>query len=125
MGCFTCGRKIVSTSSAFAALSRAAAKATSARLRRLGARAVAPDWAARAVLCERCPLRVVRDGVSYCGQPFLRQIDRDPAADGCGCPTREKARSPSEHCPLDAAHRPAVRRAGRCNCKWCGIEGTG
>src|SRR5262249_7210685 len=84
MSCLTCGRGRFSIG--FAALSRAAAKAAGARLRRLGALATHPDWSARAVVCERCPVRVVRAGVSYCGKPFLNRFgdneDRDPA-DGC------------------------------------------
>ena len=77
------------------------------------------DWAARATVCERCPLRVVRGDVSYCGTPFLRLVVRDPVLDGCGCPTRDKARSPAEHCPITARHAAAGRADGRCSCKWC------
>jgi hypothetical protein len=114
MTLFTC-----SGCSRFRALSRAAAKSASARLRRLGLRSVATDWADRATICERCPLRVIHRGVSYCGKPFLKQVHRDEATDGCGCPTREKAKSPSEHCPIDPRHQPAQELNGRCNCKWC------
>jgi hypothetical protein len=103
----------------FAALSRAAAKAGSARLRRMSLLPVKQNWASRAAVCERCHMRVLHGDVSYCGKPFLRQIDRDPAADGCGCPTREKAKSPDEHCPLDPANRPAQMIDQRCTCKWC------
>lgn len=125
MRCFTCdhnpfGSSAFSTS--FATLSRAAAKSAGARLRRLGALHTTRKWVARATLCERCPLRVVRAGVSYCGKPFLDQITRGPT-DGCGCPTHDKAKSPQEHCPLDARHRPAVKDVEGCNCKWCSIEG--
>jgi hypothetical protein len=104
---------------AFATLSRAAANAVSARLRRMGIGASASNWAARAAVCERCPMRVIRAGVSYCGRPLLEQVQRDPAIDGCGCPTRQKARAPDEHCPLDSRHRPASRLSTGCNCKWC------
>ena len=125
--CLTCGGSRFSVG--FAALSRAAAKAAGARLRRFGALPTHPAWTARAAECERCPIKVVRAGVSWCGTPFLRRLgvgksaetsdaERDPT-EGCGCPTREKARSPAEHCPLDRRHRPAVRAGGACNCKWC------
>ena len=121
--CLTCGGS--RSSLGFAALSRAAAKAAGARLRRLGALSTHPQWAARAAVCERCPVRVGRAGVSYCGTPFLNRlgadVERDPA-DGCGCPTREKARDPSEHCPLDGRHRPAARAGAACNCKWCEMQ---
>ncbi len=104
-----------------AMLSRAAAKAAGARLRRLGVIRTAGDWAARAAACERCPLRRVYQGVTYCGRPFLQQAARDPAVDGCGCPTVDKARSPAEHCPLDRHNRPAVDSDSGCTCKWCGL----
>ena len=101
----------------FATLSRAAAKAASARLRRLAVLPVRRDWAARAAVCERCHVRYVQRGVSYCGKPLLQDIDRDPATDGCGCPTHDKAKSPEEHCPLDARNQPAQSGAAGCNCK--------
>lgn len=106
--------------SAFARLSRAAAKAAGAGLRQIGLMKQRVDWPARALACERCPMRVIHRKVSYCGRPFLHEFDRDPARDGCGCPTIAKAKDPAEHCPIDAAHRPAARDAeGRCTCKWC------
>ena len=103
----------------FASFSRAAAKSAAGRLRRLGILPEAVDWARRATVCETCHLRTIRNGVSYCGRPFLQQVARDPAEQGCGCPTRAKAKSPQEHCPLDRSHRPAVQSNGRCTCKWC------
>src|SRR5687768_1978944 len=106
----------------FAAISRAAAKAGGSRLRRLGLLPVRVDWVARATVCERCPMRVVKCGVSYCGTPFLRMPLRDPAMDGCGCPTREKARDPEEHCPIDARHEEATQVDGDCTCKWCTLN---
>jgi hypothetical protein len=106
-----------------ATLSRAAAKAVSARIRNLGLAPVARDWAARAQLCERCPMRTIRDNVSYCGTPLLNDIRRVPAIHGCGCPTGAKARDPHEHCPLDASHAPASRIDDACNCKWCALRG--
>jgi hypothetical protein len=83
--------------------------------------ATAPNWADRAAVCERCPLRVIRGGISYCGTPFLEQIDRTDSADGCGCPTGAKAKDPAEHCPLDARHQPARTQDSRCTCKWCAL----
>lgn len=100
-------------------LSRAAAKAAGDRLRRLGVLQSRVDWPARARLCESCTLRVIHRGVSYCGRPFLHQVRRDEAVDGCGCPTIAKARDPSEHCPIDPSYQPAIRLHGRCTCKWC------
>jgi hypothetical protein len=122
MPCFTCGSStgfLGSRAGAFAALSRAAAKSASARLRAMRVLPVRVDWPARAAACERCPLRVVAAGVSHCGTPFLQKIDRDPATDGCGCPTIAKAKDPAEHCPLNPRHQPASETAGACDCKWC------
>ena len=115
MTCWTC------RSSTLAELSKAMAKSAAARLRRIGALSAADDWARRAEVCERCPLRVVQRGVSYCGQPFLQKMDREDSVDGCGCPTREKAKSPAEHCPLDVRNRPAQTVGGTCTCKWCAM----
>jgi hypothetical protein len=95
-------------------------KFATARLRQVGAARVHPQWEDRAEVCERCSLRVVSCGASFCGNPFLKQLDRDPAVDGCGCPCRDKAKSPGEHCPVDAHYQAAEQLAGECNCKWCG-----
>ncbi|MBC7783751.1 MAG: hypothetical protein H7144_07915 [Burkholderiales bacterium] len=103
----------------FIHLSRAAVKATAAKIRGAGLLRENVDWPRKAETCERCPLRVVQCGVSYCGKPFLQQIARDPVVDGCGCPTRAKAKDPKEHCPLTSDHLPAVRDNNSCNCKWC------
>jgi hypothetical protein len=108
--------------SRFAALSRAAGRFAAAVVRRAGASAVHPDWARRATVCERCPMRVVAGNVSYCGQPFHRKPVRDDAQDGCGCPTRDKARSPDEHCPLTARNQAAPSGVYPCECKWCAGE---
>ncbi|HWE96084.1 MAG TPA: hypothetical protein VG269_19125 [Tepidisphaeraceae bacterium] len=113
MSCFTCGRQ-----TSWRELSRAMAKLAAARFRGIGMLAERPDWPARAALCERCPLRVIRKNVSYCGTPYLTQTRRDPT-DGCGCPTIAKSKDPAEHCPLDSHHRPATRSVGGCTCKWC------
>ena len=102
-----------------ATLSRAAAKLAAARLRQLGLLRDYPDWPRRSAVCEGCALRVVYWGVTYCGRPFLQKIQREPALDGCGCPTRDKAKSPHEHCPLDWRNRPARRLSDGCTCKWC------
>ena len=114
MACNTC-----SNGSAFRSISVAMAKGAAARLRRTGVLATRPDWADRAAVCERCPLLVIRGGVSHCGTPFLQLLHRDPAVDGCGCPTRDKAKRPGEHCPVTPAHLPAGRASGQCSCKWC------
>lgn len=99
--------------------SRAIGKYAGSRLRRLGILADAADWTTKAEICERCPLRVVRCNQSYCGKPFVEKPYRDEATEGCGCPCREKARTPGEHCPLDNRHRPAQRSDDSCTCKWC------
>ncbi len=117
MPCFTCRASSFPTS--FRSISRAMAKAASAQIRNLALSPTAPDWPARAALCETCPMRVLRNGISYCGTPYLQQINRDPAIDGCGCPTRDKAKSPTEHCPIDAHFRPAKITNGDCSCRWC------
>jgi hypothetical protein len=101
------------------ALANAVAKAAGAFIRRYGLTSVADGWEVKAAVCERCHLRVVKCGVSYCGKPFLRQIDRELAVDGCGCPCREKAKTPGEHCPLDGSNLPSLQADGACNCKWC------
>jgi hypothetical protein len=107
-------------SSAFKVLSRAAAKSAAARIRQMGiAGSIDPRWPVRAQVCERCPLRVVHRGSSYCGNPLLQKIHRDETIDGCGCPTIAKARSPEEHCPIDHSFSAAKRIGGRCSCKWC------
>lgn len=110
-GCSTCN--------SFRSLSVAAAKSAASRLRQFGLKPVAENWTARATLCERCPLRVISRGVSYCGKPLLKQVTRDPASDGCGCPTREKSQVPDEHCPIDSHYAPARQSDGFCTCKWC------
>lgn len=105
----------------FRDLSRAAVKSAASKMRSAGLLPVRVDWARRATVCERCPLRVIRCGVSYCGKPFLHQVSRRPDSDGCGCPTREKARSPEEHCPLNPQNRAAVTSPRACDCKWCSL----
>lgn len=113
MSAFSC------CASTFKILSRAAAKSASARLRQLGIGSTHSNWIARAEICERCPLRKVRCGVSYCGDPLLSNIHRDSETEGCGCPTHAKAKDPAEHCPIDIHHQAARVSAGDCNCKWC------
>ncbi|HVT89094.1 MAG TPA: hypothetical protein VHD56_09600 [Tepidisphaeraceae bacterium] len=107
----------------FKSLSRAAAKSASARLRQLGIGSTHPRWSVRAEICERCPMRIIHKGISYCGNPFLQEINRDPSTGGCGCPTIAKAKDPDEHCPLDTRHRPAQSTPSACNCKWCSLDG--
>jgi hypothetical protein len=105
----------------FKAISRAAAKAASAKFRERGVLRVDVNWNDKATLCERCPMRVIRGGVSYCGEPFLENPDRDPIRDGCGCPTIAKAKTPGEHCPLNARYDSASIVDGNCDCRWCMI----
>ena len=102
-------------------LSRAVVQSMAGKMREAGLLPVQVDWASRATVCERCPLRVIRCGVSYCGKPFLNQVSRQPDIDGCGCPTRVKAKSPSEHCPLNSHHRAATSTGKTCDCKWCSV----
>ena len=105
--------------SGFAALSKAAAKSASAKFRIMRLAPVHVDWAARATICERCPLRVVEKNVSYCGKPFLKQVMRDETLDGCGCPVRAKAKDPDEHCPITPRHLASTQGPAGCTCKWC------
>jgi hypothetical protein len=100
-------------------LSFAAANAAKAKLRGFGALPVHQDWSHRAAICETCPMRIVRRGVSYCGRPLLEQPVRDLAMDGCGCPTIAKAKSPGEHCPLTVRNQLVDLEAATCECKWC------
>ena len=103
-------------------LARAAGKAAMANLRGAGWTPEFQDWSARASVCERCPLQVVKCGKSYCGQPLLRRVVRDPAVDGCGCPTISKAKDPTEHCPITVRHEPVAMHGSNrigCDCKWC------
>lgn len=119
-------------------LARAAGKAATAKLRRAGLTPEYADWATRAEVCERCPQQVVKCGVSYCGQPLMRRMIRDEAVDGCGCPTRLKAKDPTEHCPITRRHEASATSRGEglqyagtqaaglealvratCQCKWC------
>jgi len=104
------------------ALASAAKKAIASFGRRFGVLEIAEGWETKAAMCERCHLRVLKCGVSYCGKPYLSQIDRKPAIDGCGCPCHEKAKTPGEHCPLDLRHLPAIRHGENCTCKWCSIS---
>ena len=116
-----CQSGLGSISATFRDLSRAAAKSAAARMREAGLLPVRVDWVRRATECERCPLRVIRCGVSYCGKPFLNQISRQPEVDGCGCPTRVKAKAPDEHCPLNSQNRAAAPTGKTCDCKWCDL----
>lgn len=103
-------------------LARAAGKAATAKLRGIGMTPEYEDWNVRAEVCERCPLRVVQCGKSFCGPPLLRRPLRDPTVDGCGCPTHAKAKDPTEHCPINWQHDAAsLHGPGRigCDCKWC------
>lgn len=115
MACTSCG----GISTVFKTLSRAAAKAAGEKLRRMKVLRISQDWVRRAEICERCPLRVTHQGISYCGSPLLRKVMRDPAIDGCGCPTHAKARDPNEHCPLNRYYQPSTNDGETCDCRWC------
>jgi len=108
-----------------AILASAARRFLSARLRGWGMKSVHPQWEARAAICERCPLRVIRCGVSYCGTPLLQKMDRDEVREGCGCPCRDKAKSPQEHCPITLDHQAAGQLTDECSCRWCRSLRTG
>lgn len=97
-------------------LSRAAAKYAGARLRTAGQLPVFPDWRRRVEICRTCPLRVVADGISYCGRPLGQRFfgKSDQPDGGCGCPVADKARDPAEHCPLTSE-----TGGGECGCRWC------
>jgi len=99
--------------------SRAAFKFAGSIARKFGTTPTAANWVQRAEMCERCPLRVIQCGKSYCGKPFLQQPVRDAVVDGCGCPTHAKAKDPAEHCPLNEQYQPAAQSNGSCNCRWC------
>jgi hypothetical protein len=88
-------------------------------MRSMGLLPTRVNWVARATMCESCPLRRVHKGLSYCGQPFLDKIDRDPVLDGCGCPTRAKAQDPAEHCPITLRYVASTTAGDTCDCKWC------
>ena len=97
------------------AWSRAAAKYASARLRDAGLAETDPRAQERLRVCATCPLRVEHGGVAHCGRPMHLRPFADPhALPGCGCPLSDKARDPSEHCPLDDAEA-----AAGCRCRWC------
>ena len=67
-------------------------------------------------------MRVIVNKTAYCGKPFLSQIERDEASEGCGCPTIAKAKNPEEHCPVDLSFSPATKADGACTCKWCNAK---
>jgi len=100
-------------------ITRATTKAAAARFRSLGMLKVSVNWQARAEICERCPMRIIQCGRSYCGKPYLQLPNRDESVDGCGCPTIAKAKDAAEHCPIDPRHRASATLDGTCNCKWC------
>lgn len=110
---------IRSPSRAIVRLLRGAVKRSRSLLRREAD--VHPRWAERAAVCARCPLNVIdRCGKQYCGKPLLRQIDRDEATQGCGCPIGLKARDPAEHCPRTARFAASSKASPEaCDCLWC------
>jgi hypothetical protein len=110
-------QKMSSPSRVLGTLLLAGYKRGRAVLRQL-ARVEFEDWQARAEICQRCPLVVVRCGKSYCGNPLMEEIDRDQPTKGCGCPVVLKAKDPQEHCPRDL-HFNEPDRSGECTCHWC------
>ena len=117
MACFSCLRHGLSP--VFKSLSRAAAKSAKAKLRATGLMRVHPDVETREAVCRRCPMRQVYGGVSYCGSPLLRKVQRDPVMEGCGCPIADKAADPSEHCPITITFDRPHRAGEACDCRWC------
>ena len=78
MPCLTCNWD------AWRALSKAAAKAASARVRAIGLSRFDDQWTKKATICEGCPLRVVYRKTSYCGSRFsirCRAMKRSMGAD--------------------------------------------
>lgn len=96
----------------------AGGRAASAVARERGVGRVHPLWVQRASVCQTCPLCVVKCGKSYCGKPFLNQIERDEPTEGCGCPVVPKAKDPTEHCPRNAHFEPSSKSES-CDCIWC------
>ncbi|HQY89681.1 MAG TPA: hypothetical protein PK402_13595 [Tepidisphaeraceae bacterium] len=95
-------------------------KKASSVFRSVGVGANHPQWEARAEICQRCPLLHVKCGKTYCGRPFLQQIEREEATEGCGCPVNAKAKDPTEHCPRNAQWEASSKtQAGSCDCVWC------
>ena len=117
---------ILSPSRLVIRLTQAGAKRLRSVFRNVGVGREHPDWRARTDICSRCPLCVVDRKRIYCGKPFLSQIDRDQATEGCGCPVIEKAKDPSEHCPRDRHFNPSTGLdPARCDCSWCtGLRGS-
>lgn len=101
-------------------LSQAGVKRAASVFRSVGVGSIHPQWQARVDLCATCPLLVVSDRKTFCGRPLLRQIQRDEATEGCGCPIMLKAKDPTEHCPRDRVYMPATQTdADTCTCTWC------
>lgn len=105
-------------SSAWATLSRAAAKKAASVFRAFGTTPTHPRWQARAEICARCPVAHSEGRGLYCGKPLLQQLQRAPH-EGCGCPVSAKAKDPAEHCPVDRVLSARSGEGPACNCKWC------
>ncbi|MCC6241027.1 MAG: hypothetical protein IT448_12085 [Phycisphaerales bacterium] len=118
MACFFCSPALT-LSPIFKTLSRAAAKSAKAQMRKTGLLRTTPDIDLRKSVCHQCPMRKVYAGVSYCGSPLLRKINRDPVQEGCGCPIDDKAADPREHCPITYQFNAATGASDGCNCRWC------
>ena len=101
-------------------LSQAGVKRAQSVFRNVGIGREHPHWQARAEICARCPMCVVERHRAYCGKPFLKQIERDEATQGCGCPVIDKAKDPQEHCPRDLQFNASSHNdAHTCDCAWC------
>ena len=103
-------------------LARAAGKAAMSNLRGAGWTPEYQDWPARASVCERCPLQVVK-----VRQELLRSTAAPPRRPRSGrrwlwLPDGGQGQRPDRTLPH---HRPArtvaLHSAGRigCDCKWC------
>lgn len=108
----------ISPSRLLVRLSQAGVKRLRSVFRDVGVGSVHPHWQARAEICATCPLCVVDRKHTYCGKPLLRQVERDEATEGCGCPILAKARDPAEHCPRNRLFGPSTKDE-RCDCMWC------
>jgi len=110
---------ISSPSRVLARLVFASINFTRSSVRDLTGGSVHPQWQERMEACERCPMRVVQCGKSYCGKPLLKQVEREEHLDGCGCPTRAKARDTQGHCPRTAGYAEPTTTKASCDCVWC------
>jgi hypothetical protein len=101
-------------------LTIAGLKRAKSAVRGVGIGASSPDSHLRAATCAACLLSVRQCGKLYCGKPLLRQLERDEATEGCGCPIALKAADPAEHCPRTDRFAASTKAdATTCDCLWC------